>query len=117
VTDGVRSSEPLVIYAGDDEPITFTLTSNGAPVSLDGYSARAQVRDRADSTTVLHEWTTDDGTAEFSTQDSTVSLNVIDSESWTWRSGVYDLHVTDFAGRTKIVDRRPVVVIPAVTHG
>lgn len=114
----VRSSTPLVIYQGDDRPIVWSLSSmvSGAPVNLDGYTARAQVRDRADSTTVLHEWSTTDGTAEFSTEDSTVSLLVVDSDTWTWRSGVYDLHVTDFAGRTEIVDRRPVVVIPTVTR-
>jgi hypothetical protein len=113
------ASRPLVIYQGDDEPITWELASraSGAPVDLSGYSAIAQVREVPDfDSPVLHEWSTTAGNAELSTQDSTVSLKVTDSEDWTWRRGYFDLHVIDFAGRSKIVDRGPVVVVPGVTR-
>lgn len=112
--------EPLVIYQGDDEPISWTLTttSGGTPATLDGYTARAQVRERPEPTAaLLQEWSTEAGTAELSTQDATVELKVTGSAAWTWRAGFYDVHVTDFAGRTAVVRRGPVVVIPGVTSG
>lgn len=102
------------IQQGDDEPLTWSLTINGAPVDLSGYSVVAQVRRRAEATSpVLNEWSTADGTAELA--DSTVSLLVDDSESWTWTFGFYDIHVTDFAGRTRVPIRGSMTVIPAVT--
>lgn len=106
----------LLIQQGDDRPLVWTLSdSTGAPVNLAGYSAKAQVRERAEPLSpVLHEWSTDDGTAELA--DSTVSLSLIDSESWTWTRGFYDLHVTDFAGRTEVVVRGSVAVVPGITR-
>lgn len=114
----VFAAHPLFIHQGDDQPLVWDLTtSTGQPVNLDGYSAIAQVRRRADpAAPVLHEWSTTAGTAELSSQDSTVSLNVDDSENWTWTRGVYDLHIVDFAGRTKRVDGGSVFVVAAVTR-
>lgn len=106
----------LVIQQGDDRPITWTLADEaGDPINLDGYTARGQVRRRADATAVLHEWSTAAGTAVLT--ESSVTLKVDDSESWTWRTGVFDLHMTDPSGRTEVVlPPRPVVLTPTVTR-
>jgi hypothetical protein len=112
------TAHPLIIYQGDDQPLVWTLTTAaGGPVDLTGYTAFAQVRERAEATSpVLHEWSATQDNVELSVPDSTVSLEVVDSETWTWTSGVYDLHVVDFAGRSQIVDRGPAVLIPVVSR-
>jgi len=117
----VRAASPLalvddlVILQGDDRPLIWTLAdANGEPVNLAGYTAAAQVRGRANSTTVLHEWSTTDGSAVLS--ESSVTLKVDDSESWTWHYGVYDLHLTDPLGTTQVIARGTVTVTPAVTR-
>lgn len=108
-------SRTLVIVAGDDRPLVWQLRdADGELVNLTGYSARAQVRERTDSPDVLHEWSTSTATAVLG--DSTLSLKVTDSDTWTWRRGVYDIRVTDPAGTTEVIDRGPVVITPAVTR-
>jgi hypothetical protein len=114
MTDLVRVDD-ITIQQGDDRPLVWTLAdAAGAPVNLDGYTAVAQVRSKPSSSTVLHEWSTTNGKAVLA--DSSVSLKVTDSETWTWHSGVYDLHITDFAGRTEVIARGKVSLIPAVTR-
>jgi|tagenome__1003787_1003787.scaffolds.fasta_scaffold19325816_2 hypothetical protein len=107
--------DDINLLQGDDRPLVWTLAdSAGAPVNLDGYTALAQVRAQPQSTTVWHEWSTDDGTAVLA--DSSISLKVDDSETWTWHSGVYDLHLIDFAGRTEVIARGKITLLPAVTR-
>lgn len=110
-----------VIQQGDDRPAVWNLTNpDGTPANVDGYSARAQVRERAGSDVVLHEWSTGAGTAVFS--ESTLVLKVDDSENWTWNRGVYDVQIVDPVGATEVIDPPPgerprsVVVLPAVTR-
>lgn len=106
----------LVIQQGDDRPLVWNLSdADNQPITdLTGYTARAQVRARADSIDVLHEWSTVAGNAVLA--ESSLVLKVDDSESWTWRRGVYDVQITDPSGASEIVDRGAVVVTPVVTH-
>lgn len=114
MADLVRVDD-LVIQQGDDRPLVWTLAdSTGAPVNLDGYTAVAQVRAKPSSSTVLHEWATDDGSAVLS--ESAVTLKVADSETWTWTRGVYDLHITDPTSSTTVIARGAITLIPAVTR-
>lgn len=107
--------DDVVIQQGDDRPLVWTLADQaGAPVDLTGYSALAQVRSRPQSATVWHEWSTTAGNAVLS--ESSVTLKVNDSESWTWSQGVYDLHLTDPAGTTEVIARGSITVTPAVTR-
>lgn len=105
----------VVITQGDDRPVSWVLTdSTGSTVDLSGYTARAQVRARPDSPEVLHEWSTEAGTIALA--DSTVALSTVDSETWTWARGLYDVHLTDFSGRTEVVVRGSVVLVPGITR-
>lgn len=107
--------DDVVIQQGDDRPLTWTLTdSAGVSVNLDGYSALAQVRPKPSSSTVLHEWSTTAANAILT--ESTVVLKVDDSETWTWRTGVYDLHLTGPDERTEVIARGSITLIPAVTR-
>jgi hypothetical protein len=107
--------DDIVIHQGDDRPLTWTLTdAEGQPVNLDGYSARAQVRTKPHAGTVLHEWSTQDGNAALA--ESSITLKVADSETWDWRGGVYDIHLTDPMGQTEVVVRGTVAIMPAVTR-
>lgn len=112
--DYVRNDD-LLIYAGDDRPITWPLhAKDGSAVDLTGYHVHAQVRVTPDAADVLHEWSDDAGNASLA--DSAVSLLVDDSESWTWADGVYDLHVIDPLGRHEVMAWGRVVVRPGVTR-
>jgi hypothetical protein len=114
MTDLVRVDD-LTIHQADDRPLVWTLADvDGASVNLDGYSAVAQVRTKPHATTVLHEWSTPEGNAVLA--ESAVTLKVDDSETWAWRSGVYDLHITDPSGRTEVIARGKITLIPAVTR-
>jgi hypothetical protein len=105
----------VVITQGDDRPVSWTLTdSTGSAVDLTGYTARAQVRVRPAAPEVLHEWSTEAGTITLT--GSTVALSTADSETWTWTRGVYDVHLTDFSGRTEVVVRGSVVLVPGITR-
>lgn len=107
--------EDVVIHQGDDRPLVWTLADDsGASVNLDGYTAQAQVRTRPSAGTVLHEWSAVESNIVLS--ESSVTLKVDDSEDWTWRAGVYDLHLTDPLGTTQVVARGKITLIPAVTR-
>ena len=115
MTDLVRVDD-ITVQQGDDRPLTWTLAeADGTSVeNLDGYTVIAQVRARPSATTVMHEWSTAEGTAVLA--ESSVVLKVADSETWTWRSGVYDLHLTDPLGATQVIARGKITLIPAVTR-
>lgn len=107
--------DDIVIYQGDDRPLVWTLADDsGDSVNLDGYTALAQVRTRPNAGTVLHEWST--ATSRIVLSESRVTLKVDDSEDWTWRAGVYDLHLTDPLGTTQVIARGKITLVPAVTR-
>lgn len=114
MSDYVRRDN-LLIYQGDDRPFTWDLRdTEGDPLDTDGYKVIAQVRARESSPVVLHEWSTELGNAVITA--STVLLKVDDSETWAWRTGVYDLHLTAPNGSTEVVAAGSVYVLPGVTR-
>lgn len=107
--------DKLTIQQGDDRPVTWTLAeTSGGEVNLTGYTVLAQVRAQAESSTVLHEWSTELGNAVIS--GASITLKVDDSENWPWTFGFYDLFLTDPLGFTIVPVRGSVTVIPAVTR-
>jgi hypothetical protein len=121
--------DDLRVYPGDDRAFTWpVLNDEGAPMSLVGWSARAQVRPMLGGG-VLHEWSTEDGSIVLQSAaegpggvviPSSLTLKVDDSESWTWRHGRFDIHLTDPNGRTQVLARGSVVVdrgVTGVSHG
>jgi len=107
--------DKLIIQQGDDRPVTWTLSDRAGPTAnLAGYSVLAQVRAEAEPTaTLLHEWSTALGNAVIA--GDTVSLEVTNSEDWTWTFGFYDLFLTNPVGFTIVPVRGSITVIPAVS--
>lgn len=112
VTSGVRRTI-LRIYPGDDRSFTWPVSDkDGGPIALTGWTARAQVRPMLGGG-LLHEWSTDD--ASIVLADSTLTLRVDDSETWSWNHGRFDIHLTDTTHRTQVLDSGVVIVDRAVT--
>lgn len=83
-----------------------------------GWTALAQVRDTPGAEPVLWSWATGgtEGTASFGDGGVTLAHTGADSEAWAWRLGVWDLRVTNSAGKIAYVARGRVMVAPAVTR-
>lgn len=106
----------LAIYEGDDRAFTFpVLDADGQPMPLSGYSARAQVRDKPAKAggVLLHEWSTAAGNAVVGS--GAVTLQVSDSETWSFTEGVYDLQLVDAQGNHQVIARGRVKVTYGVT--
>lgn len=109
------------IKQGADWGRSWPVTVAGAPVTdFSGWDARAQVRASADAPAALWEWKLGGG-AGFGTitlADSSITLTHVgaDSSSWAWRLGVFDIKVTDAAGRIAFAAQGRTMVIPAVTR-
>jgi hypothetical protein len=91
----------LCIEQGADWPgLAFPiLDEEGQPYDLTGCSAKGQIRRRKDTDAVLFAWSSDPGEDEglITLADSTLTIRVLASESdeWDWRSGVYDIELTN----------------------
>lgn len=98
-----RVLTPLSYRKGTAKGFGWPITSGGAPVSLTGWSVRAQIREFPGAAEVLHEMTTEDGSA--SVADSRVALWIkpADSADWSWRDAVYDVLLTDPDGAVMTV--------------
>lgn len=90
--------------------------ATGDPLDVSGWSGRAQVRDTADATLVLYEWSTALGNLDLETGFLTLSVPPSDSLGWEWRRGVYDIFVTNSGGQVALVAEGTTFVDPAVTR-
>jgi len=89
--------------------------ASGNPITdFSGWTAAAQIRD-ADNAELLFDFAVD-GEIELSGSAVTLTLDAADSAGWAWRLGLYDVKVTDAGGRSALVARGRVMVIPAVTR-
>lgn len=87
------------------------------PVAPDptGGTILAQVRVRHTSEEVLHEWSTALGNATVDADGVTLMVPAAVSETWDWRTGVFDVELT-LGGETYRLDEGTVVVEPEVTR-
>lgn len=109
----------LVIKQGTDLTIEIPdmVDANGVPITnWTNFSVKAQVRERVESATVLHEWSTAAGNAELI--DSKIVLVVARDTStpWTWTHGRYDVELTNPAGQVTRVAEGHVIVSREVTR-
>jgi hypothetical protein len=126
---GGTGYRPLLIKQGStfDETWTWypggaynvaTKTAIGSPVDLTGWSARMQIRRRAeDPGPPLLSLTDGDGIT-LGGEAGTIRI-VIDadvSSAWTWRSGEYDLEMVDPDGKPWRKLEGDVKVSPEVTR-
>jgi hypothetical protein len=114
----VTLSYTLRIKQGETWRCTFPVTQlPSGTTSVDGMTARAQVRAATGAATVLYEWSAANG--NITAEDLSVILTVGASESsaWTWRRGVYDLELTDpIGGGTACLASGWVYVTPEITR-
>jgi hypothetical protein len=88
---------------------------SGNPITdFTGWTAAAQIRD-VENDELLFDFGID-GDIELAGSAVTLSLDAADSAGWAWRLGLYDVKVADGSGRTALVARGRVMVIPAVTR-
>jgi hypothetical protein len=104
----------LVIKQGTDPVITVPNVRDAAGVLITnwaGFSVLAQIRERVESSTVLHEWTSQGGSANatFSGSDVVLALPNATSSAWTWHEARYDVELTGPAGKARIAEGHVIV--------
>lgn len=107
----------LVIEQGTTWAIAWPIRdTQDEPIDITGWSVHAQIRPSKDSNDVLYEWRTSTGNAKAEQDWLTLSVSPGESSAWTWRSGVYDVELTDPTGRVARVAEGVVTVNPEVTR-
>lgn len=107
----------ITIPQGTDCSIKWDLRDpDDKPFDTTGWSARSQARRRHTSTTILHEWTSGDGSIEF--KDGALFLHVPNqvSADWEWKSAVYDIEIVSPGGTVIRVTEGTMAVSPEVTR-
>jgi hypothetical protein len=77
---------------------------NGDEADLSGSTARGQIRSHAAAPTALYG------------NEVVLSVPAADSSAWAWRTGAYDVEITDTAGNITRLVEGYVVVHPDVTR-
>lgn len=108
--------DDLRIEQGATWSYSWPIDVEGSPVDLSGWTARGQIRSTVESPDVLHEWTSDDDTALLTGSAVTLQLTPADTSAWTWSDGVYDVELTDPAGRVARVAQGAVLISREVTR-
>jgi hypothetical protein len=86
----------LPINQGETCSFTFPVfDGSGDPLTVDGWTAKAQIRRYPHSVPVFYEWSADNNNIVVSGTSVTLQLPAADSASWTWNNGYYDLYLYD----------------------
>jgi hypothetical protein len=110
-----RAVTPILVRRGTTQQFGWPILRAGQRVSLDGWTVRALVRPALDSDVVLHEFSTTEGNAR--TENGYVLIeSTVDSETWPWDAGIYDVHATDPDGNVLHVAEGPIKVRKSVTR-
>lgn len=110
----------LDVPQGSDFVVSWPIyDSNGQPQDLAGWTAKAQARPHAAAALLLAEWSSTGLSPALTLTGSTVTLTIPGSQStaWDWKTGVYDLLLTDPSSRPVRVAEGPIYVSRAVTRG
>lgn len=96
------------------------------PINLTGYTARMQVRPSQSSSTINHEFTTENGgiTLGGALGTITITASAIITAGWTWTipsgqtkpQGVYDLELVDGSGSVTRLIQGTITLDPEVTR-
>jgi hypothetical protein len=111
----------LEIKQGTDDPIEIRNVRDAAGALITnwvGYSVKAHIRERIDSTTVLHEWTSSGvaPNATFSGSDIVLALSHATTTAWTWTRGRYDVELTNPAGKVARIAQGRITISREVTR-
>lgn len=100
-----------------------TYTSGGIleynqPVNLTGYSARMQIRQKLDDTTVIKELTTVNGGIVLDNTLKTIKMviSATDTAAFTFTSGVYSLELVSSGGQVTTLVSGSVALVKEVTR-
>ncbi len=96
----------LVIPQGQDGKIKIAdiRNANDVPITdFTGFGVRAQIRDRPQSTVILHEWSLTAGTITFSGSTMYLTLDGATSSTWEWLHGRFDVELTSPTGDVAFV--------------
>jgi len=105
----------LSIIRGDDYRVMITLTSNGTPFDLTGYTAKAQIRPSTAASAVLYAEFT--ATVESPATDGVIKLELDNTTTGALTgNGVWDLQITDSGGWVTTVASGAVTLVPDVTR-
>lgn len=88
------------------------------PVDLDGYTARAQIRESVGSSEILLELTTTNGRIVLDNTAKTITLQITatDTADLDWTTGVYALELVSAGGVVSCLARGKVRVGPEITR-
>lgn len=88
------------------------------PVNLTGFTARMQIRETVESTTVLHSLTTENGGITLGGAAGTIALTISasDTAAFTFDTAVYDLEVVSAGGVVTEVASGAVLMNDEVTR-
>ena len=97
---------------------TASCSTASTPVNLTGYTARMQIRETVESSTVLYEASTTNGHLAITAATGTVKLTIpaATSAAWTWTKGVYDLELTSPTGVVTRLVKGTITVSREVTR-
>lgn len=92
--------------------------ASATPVDLTGCTARMQIREDEDDSTVLYELTTENSKIVLGDAAGTIEVIISDEDSaaFTWDSGVYDLEIEFVDGTVRRWSKGSVIVLPNVTR-
>lgn len=92
--------------------------ANGTLINPAGCSVRGQIRSRAESPTVLHEWTSvgPSANAVITTGQVDLLLTPAVTSAWTWTSAAFDVELTDGDNQIDRIDSGHIVVSREVTR-
>lgn len=92
------------------------LESDGDPAVLSDLTVRGQIRSHASSATVLHEWSFDDDNVAFDSNNLVLTVPATASAAWNFRTGQWDVEISDTSGTTTRLIEGLVIVHPEVTR-
>lgn len=103
--------------ANDTQTVTFQII-NGLkqPVTVDGWTGRAQVRKFPTDSTILHEWSLAHSNIVIAGTTAVLLVAPADTSAWTWRRAQYDLVLTDLSGKPHRASQGRVFVNQGTTY-
>lgn len=92
--------------------------ATAVPVDLTGCTARMQIREDEDGSTILYELTTENSKIILGDIAGTIEVIISDEDSaaFTWDNGVYDLEIEFTDGTVRRWSQGSVIVLPNVTR-
>lgn len=110
----------LTHFVGKTINFSLTFKDGGVPINLTGYTARMQVRDAVDASTVIASFTTENGRITLGGSAGTIALTMSAVDSVTAFTSVgekvYDLEVVSGGGIVYLVASGKFTVVGEVTR-